>query len=44
MSFVCGGINGLAIFLLSLALIMMLWQMVMIPGASRLGARGSPTP
>ena len=44
MSFICGGINGLSIFLLSLALIMMLWQMVMIPGASRLGARGSPTP
>ncbi len=39
MSFVCSGVTGLAIFLLVLALAMITWQVVMIPGARRLGAR-----
>jgi MFS family permease len=39
MSFVCRGITGLAIFLLIAAVVMVLIQGVMIPGARRLGAR-----
>ncbi len=39
MSFVLGGIKGLSVFMIAMAAISVLWQMIVIPKATKLGAR-----